>query len=158
MRIMSLKNNVLVFWGIMDGLALVSYFYFSLQSGNVPFYSDISSFYTHFSQLGASGLMGVIIQVMFFINIALIVSLFFSCWSLIVKKDIHSIFFIGQEIARLLSLKCSLALIPLFMHFTGYSAAWGAFLLFFVSEALKIGSVVWAKRHPVPHADSMITG
>lgn len=155
---MSLKNKVLVFWGIMDGLALVSYFFFSLQSGNVPFYSDVSAFYTNYSQLGVSGLMGGIIQVMFFINIALIVSLFFSCWSLIVKKDIHNIFFIVQEIARLLSLKCSLALIPLFMHVTGVSAAWGAFLLFFVSEALKIGSVVWAKRNHHPHADSAITG
>lgn len=154
---MSLKNKIFVFWGIMDVLALLSYLFFSLQSGNVPFYSDIHGFYTNFAQLGVSGLMGVIIQVMFFINILLIVSLIFSGWSLLVKKDIHNIFFIAQEIARVLSLKCSLTLIPLFMHLAGFSAAWGAILLFLISEALKIVSVVWAKRRAQPGADSVIT-
>ncbi|MEJ8321546.1 hypothetical protein WKI40_00065 [Kosakonia sacchari] len=147
---MNLRNKIFAFWGIMDVLALASYLFFSLQGGNVPFYSDISGFYTNYSRLGVNGLMGVIIQTMFFINIALIISLVFSAWSFFVKKDIHTIFFIVQEIARVLSLKCSVALIPLFMHFAGFTAAWGAILLFILSEVLKIASVVWAKRQGNP--------
>ncbi|WLI75365.1 hypothetical protein Q5705_12225 [Kosakonia sp. H02] len=157
MKIMNLRNKLFVFWGLMDVLALAGYVFFSLQNGGVPFYSDISNFYTHYPQLGVSGFAGGLIQIMFFINIALIVSLIFSAWSFIAKKKINTAFFIVQEIARLFSLKCSVALIPLMMHFTGFSSAWGAIVLFILSEALKIASVVWAKCNGNPHTDAAIT-
>lgn len=154
---MNLKNKVFVFWGIMDALALISYLFFSLQGGNIPFYSDITDFYNTYPQLGVSGLMGGVLQFLFLINIALIVSLLFSAWSMIVKKDINTVFFVGQEIARLLSLKCSLTLIPLALHFTGFSVAWVAIVLFLLSEALKITTVSWAKRHGNPQADTVVS-
>ncbi|MGY5958947.1 DUF2569 domain-containing protein [Kosakonia sp. BK9b] len=147
---MNLKNKIFVFWGIMDALALVSYLFFSLQSGKVPFYSDIHGFYSNYAQMGVGGLMGGIIQVMFFINILMIVSLVFSGWWLLVKKDIPNSLFIVQEIARVVSLKCSLTIIPLFMHLTGSRATWLAILLFIFSEAIKIASIVWAKRQDRP--------
>jgi len=154
---MSLKNKIFVFWGIMDVLALVSYVVFSLQGGNIPFYSDIKGFYNTYPQLGVSGLMGGVLQFLFLINIALIVSLVFSAWTMTVKKDINNIFFIVQEIARLLSLKCSLTLIPLFLHVSGFSVAWVAIVLFLLSEALKIASISWAKRNGSPQADAAIS-
>lgn len=154
---MSLKNKIFVFWGIMDVLALVSYLVFSLQGGNIPFYSDIKGFYNTYPQLGVSGLMGGVLQLLFLINIALIVSLVFSAWSMLARKNINNVFFIVQEIARLLSLKCSLTLIPLALHFTGFSVAWVAIVLFLISEALKIASISFAKRQSTPQADAAVT-
>ncbi|MGP3593606.1 hypothetical protein [Vagococcus sp. WN89Y] len=154
---MNLKNKIFVFWGIMDVLALASYFVFSLQSGNIPFYSDIKGFYNTYPQLGVSGLTGGFLQFLFLINIALIVSLVFSAWMMTVKKEINNVFFIVQEIARLLSLKCSLTLIPLFLHFTGFSVAWVAITLFLLSEVLKIASVSWAKRKNSPQTDAALS-
>lgn len=144
---MNLRNKIYAFWGIMDLLALASYLFFSLQANRVPFYSDIIGFYDNYSNVGVSGPMGAIVQTLFIINIALIVSLAFSAWCFGVKKEMPTFFFIGQEIARLLSLKCSIAVIPLILHFTGNNTAWGAVALFMMSEAIKIASVVWAKRH-----------
>lgn len=154
---MSLKNKIFVFWGIMDVLALVSYFIFSLQSGNIPFYSDITGFYNTYPQLGVSGLTGGLLQFLFLINIALIVSLALSAWTMLVKKDINTLFFIVQEFARLFSLKCSLTLIPLFLHFSGFSVAWVAIVLFLLSEAVKIASISWAKRKNSPQTDAALS-
>ncbi|ESS60053.1 putative membrane protein [Enterobacter cloacae S611] len=157
MKIMNLRNKIFIFWGVMDVLALLGYLFFSMQSGNVPFYSDISAFYSNYGRLGVSGVTGGLVQLMFFINIALIVSLIFSAWSFLAKKNINMIFFVVQEIARVFSLKCSVALIPMMMHLSGFSSAWGAVVLFMLSEALKIGSVVWAKRNGTPRADAALT-
>lgn len=150
---MSLKNKIYLFWGIMDVLALAGYLFFSVQSGSIPFYSDIHGFYTNYAQLGVSGFAGGLIQLLFFINIALIVSLAFSGWWMIVKKDINNIFFIVQEIGRVFSLKCSIALIPLIMHFTDIRSPWSAILLFVLSEVIKIGSIMWIKRNDELHAN-----
>lgn len=154
---MNLRNKIFIFWGVMDVLALIGYLFFSIQSGNVPFYSDISAFYSNYGRLGVSGVSGGLIQLMFFINIALIVSLLFSAWWFLAKKNINMIFFVVQEIARVFSLKCSVALIPMMLHLTGYRSALVAIVLFVLSEALKIGSVVWAKRNGTPRADAALT-
>lgn len=154
---MNLRNKILIFWGVMDVLALLGYLFFSIQSGNVPFYSDISAFYSNYGRLGVSGVTGGLMQLMFFINIVLIVSLIFSAWSFLAKKNINMIFFVVQEIARVFSLKCSVALIPMMMHLTGFRSALVAIVLFVLSEALKIGSVVWAKRNGTPRADAALT-
>ncbi|MDD7998526.1 hypothetical protein FEI17_25290 [Kosakonia radicincitans] len=147
MKIMSLKNKIYLFWGIMDVLALAGYLFFSIQGGSIPFYSDIHGFYSNYAQLGVSGLTGGLIQLLFFINIALIVSLAFSGWWMIAKKDINNIFLIVQEIGRVFSLKCSIALIPLIMHFSDVRSPWIAILLFVLSEVVKIGSIMWIKRN-----------
>jgi len=154
---MNLRNKIFIFWGVMDVLALIGYLFFSIQSGNVPFYSDISAFYSNYGRLGVSGMTGGLIQLMFFINIVLIVSLLFSAWSFLEKKNINMIFFVVQEIARVFSLKCSVALIPMMLHLTGARSALVAIVLFVLSEALKIGSVVWAKRNGTPRADAALT-
>ena len=154
---MNLRNKIFIFWGVMDVLALLGYLFFSMQSGNVPFYSDISAFYSNYGRLGVSGVTGGLMQLMFFINIVLIVSLIFSAWSFLSKKNINMIFFVVQEIARVFSLKCSVALIPMMMHLTGFRSALVAIVLFVLSEALKIGSVVWAKRNGTPRADAALT-
>lgn len=154
---MNLRNKILIFWGVMDVLALLGYLFFSMQSGNVPFYSDISAFYSNYGRLGVSGVTGGLMQLMFFINIVLIVSLIFSAWSFLAKKNINMIFFVVQEIARIFSLKCSVALIPMMLHLTGFRSALVAIVLFVLSEALKIGSVVWAKRNGTPRADAALT-
>jgi uncharacterized membrane protein YtjA (UPF0391 family) len=157
MKIMNLRNKIFIFWGVMDVLALLGYLFFSMQSGNVPFYSDISAFYSNYGRLGVSGVTGGLMQLMFFINIVLIVSLIFSAWSFLTKKNINMIFLVVQEIARVFSLKCSVALIPMMMHLTGFRSALVAIVLFVLSEALKIGSVVWAKRNGTPRADAALT-
>jgi uncharacterized membrane protein YtjA (UPF0391 family) len=157
MKIMNLRNKIFIFWGVMDVLALLGYLFFSIQSGNVPFYSDISAFYSNYGHLGISGVTGGLMQLMFFINIVLIVSLIFSAWSFLAKKNINMIFLVVQEIARVFSLKCSVALIPMMMHLTGFRSALVAIVLFVLSEALKIGSVVWAKRNGTPRADAALT-
>ncbi|XCW75776.1 hypothetical protein ABZS17G119_03900 [Kosakonia cowanii] len=154
---MNLRNKIFIFWGVMDVLALLGYLFFSMQSGNVPFYSDISAFYSNYGRLGVSGVTGGLMQLMFFINIVLIVSLIFSAWSFLSKKNINMIFFVVQEIARVFSLKCSVALIPMMLHLTGFRSALVAIVLFVLSEALKIGSVVWAKRNGTPRADAALT-
>lgn len=154
---MNLRNKIFIFWGVMDVLALIGYLFFSIQSGNVPFYSDISMFYSYYKSLDVNGVTGGFVQLMFFINIALIVSLLFSAWSFLAKKNIDMIFFVVQEIARVFSLKCSVALIPMMLHLTGYRSALVAIVLFVLSEALKIGSVVWAKRNGTPRADAALT-
>ncbi|MDF7761662.1 hypothetical protein PU683_19240 [Kosakonia cowanii] len=154
---MSLRNKIFIFWGVMDVLTLIGYLFFSMRSGNVPFYSDISAFYSSYGRLGVSGVTGGFIQLMFFINIVLIVSLIFSAWSFLAKKNINMVFFVVQEIARVFSLKCSVALIPMMLHLTGFRSALVAIVLFVLSEALKIGSVVWAKRNGTPRTDAALT-
>ena len=157
MKIMNLRNKIFIFWGVMDVLALLGYLFYSLQSGNVPFYSDIRAFYSNYAHLDVSGGTGGLIQLIFFINTALVFSLLFSAWSFLAKKNINMVFLVAQEIARVCSLKCSVALIPMMLHLTGLRSALVAIVLFVLSEALKIGSVVWAKRNGTPRADAALT-
>lgn len=143
---MTSGEKVFVFWGAMDALALGSYCAFSLHSGRTPFYADIHSFYTHYASFGAAGWMGTLIQGLFLVGLVLLASLAFSAWSFIVKKQINSLFFWCQQTLRLLTLKCSVALFPLLLYFVDDHVILAPVILFLVSEALKIGTVLWAKR------------
>lgn len=35
------KKYILLFWGVMDVIAIATYLFYSLGNGRIPFYSDI---------------------------------------------------------------------------------------------------------------------
>lgn len=146
---MSYKDKILVFWGAMDTLALVSYFVFSLKMGHVPFWSDIQLFYANLTLMDVRGMDLLFLQSLFFIYLGLMFSLFISAYIFLRRAKI-SLLFIGlQEMMRILSLTCSVAIFPLILHAMRIDDARVGIVLFAISETLKVGSLFWLRKRRV---------
>lgn len=143
---MSHKDKIFIFWGGMDVLAIASYLFFSLSMGNIPFWSDIQHFYANLSFMEVRGATGILLQCIFFIYLGLMVTLFISAWCFLKKREISFLFITLQEVMRIFSLSCSVAIFPLVLRFLQIEEALVAFILFAVSEVLKIGSLFWLRK------------
>lgn len=142
---MSYKGKVFLFWGVMDLLTLGSYLFFSLMRGEVPFWSDITHFYTGLEQHEAGGGYAILLQGLFFIHLALLLSLPVSAWAFLAHKKMSVLWLALQETMRIFSLTCSLALFPLILHFVS-SGPMVNLALFLISETLKVVSLLSTKR------------
>lgn len=143
---MSYKDKIFTFWGTMDLLAIGSYLFFSLKMGHVPIWSDIQLFYTQLTLMEVRGADRIFLQSLFFIHSGLLLSLCFSAYAFLVKKKIRFLLIGLQEMMRILSLTCSVALFPLLLQVMRIDDALVALILFVISEALKIGSLLWLRK------------
>lgn len=143
---MSNKDKIYAFWGAMDLLAIASYLFFALQRGNIPFWTDIQHFYANLAFMEVRGADSILLQGVFFLYLGLMLSLFFSAWCFLKRKAISFLFIGVQEILRLFSLSCSVAIFPLLLQFMQVENVLVAIVLFVVSEALKTGSIFWIRK------------
>ena len=143
---MSYKDKIFTFWGAMDLLAIGSYLFYSLKMGHVPIWSDIQLFYSQLTLMEVRGADRIFLQTLFFIHSGLLLSLCFSAYAFLVKKNIRFLFIGLQEMMRILSLTCSVALFPLLLQFMRIDDAFVALILFVISETLKIGSLLWLRK------------
>lgn len=148
MKTLSLKNKIFVFWGCMDILAVIIYFAASLYGGRIPFYSDIEGFYKNIASMNVSETMLFYLQFLFLLNILMNLSLFYSSYAFVVKKNMGVTFFCCQEVLRIFSITCSLSFIPILLRFVdGYP--WYLGVSFFIfSEVCKVSAFLWCKKSP----------
>lgn len=136
------RHKILLFWGLMDLLALGAYFWLSTRQGNVPFYSDVVNFTRTFSAFGASEGPGAAIQI-FFVGVLMKISLVYTAYLFLFKDKLNYILLGIQEVLRFASLTSSVSLFPLFFSFIGSHSAALALSGFLVSECAKVGSLWW---------------
>lgn len=137
------RHKILLFWGLMDLLALGIYFWQSTRQGNVPFYSDVVNFTHTFSDLGASEGPGAAIQIFFFVGVLMKISLVYSAYLFLFKDKLNYVLLGIQEVLRFASLTSSVSLFPLFFTFIGSHSAALALSGFLLSECAKVGSLWW---------------
>ncbi|POT57197.1 hypothetical protein C3432_17745 [Citrobacter amalonaticus] len=137
------RNKILVFWGLMDLLALALYFWSSALRGNIPFYADVVDFYQTFSAFGASEGPGAAIQIFFFVGLLMKISLVYSAYLFLFKDKLNFILLGIQEVLRFASLTSSVSLLPLLLNLTGSHSAVLALSGFLLSECCKVGSLWW---------------
>lgn len=137
------RHKILLFWGLMDLLALGVYFWQSTRQGNVPFYSDVVNFTHTFSDFGASEGPGAAIQIFFFVGVLMKVSLVYSAYLFLFKDKLNYVLLGIQEVLRFASLTSSVSLFPLFFAFIGSHSAALALSGFLLSECAKVGSLWW---------------
>ena len=137
------RHKILLFWGLMDLLALGVYFWQSTRQGNVPFYSDVVNFTHTFSDFGASEGPGAAIQIFFFVGVLMKVSLVYSAYLFLFKDKLNYVLLGIQEVLRFASLTSSVSLFPLFFAFIGSHSAALGLSGFLLSECAKVGSLWW---------------
>ncbi|WES68118.1 hypothetical protein [Superficieibacter sp. HKU1] len=145
---MRFKKGIYIFWGMMDLLALASYIALAIHMGRIPFITDIVHFHDSAIGYGAGGGLVIWMLTLFAIGFVLKITLFYSAWSFICKKDINTLFFIFQEAGRVITLTGSIPLLTLLVYFAGAGSVAVSVILFIVSEILKIASIVWCKAQP----------
>ncbi|MBS3045666.1 hypothetical protein GUY16_01120 [Enterobacter mori] len=141
---MSVKKQVLIFWGTMDALAVAVYCAQSVRHDRVPFVSDISSFSATGNWLSGGG-SGVLL-LFFILDFLLLLSLFASAWCFLTGKPFASRLALCQEVFRLISFRYSVTLFPLLLNLAGASSVWLYSVLFIFSEFLKIYSL-WIHQY-----------
>lgn len=149
---MRLKKGIYLFWGIMDLLGLISYAALAINDGRVPFITDIFRFQDSITQYGAAGGLVIWMIIQFMSGVLLRLTLFYSAWSFICKTEINTLFFIFQEMLRIITFTASIPLLILLVTATGTGSAGIIFFIFAVTEILKIASIIWCKKHKIPRA------
>ena len=76
----------------------------------------------------------------------MLVSLLVSAYLFLCKKPAAIPFAFVQEILRFITMKCSIALFPIVLAVTGFSVLAVNVGLFLLSEAIKIGSLMYCRK------------
>lgn len=142
---MRARDKVFIFWGSMDALAVVLYCAQSVRHDRIPFIADMLSFSTAVNTFSAGGYNALLI-LFFCLDFVLLLSFFASAWCFITRRPFASKLALCQEVLRLVSFRCSVALFPLFLAIAGESSVWLSSILFSVSECLKIYSL-WVYKY-----------
>lgn len=142
---MRARDKVFIFWGSMDALAVVLYCAQSVRHDRIPFIADMLSFSTAVNTFSAGGYNALLI-LFFCLDLMLLLSFFASAWCFITRRPFASKLALCQEVLRLVSFRCSVALFPLFLAIAGQSSVWLSSILFSVSECLKIYSL-WVYKY-----------
>ena len=142
---MRARDKVFIFWGSMDALAVVLYCAQSVRHDRIPFIADMLSFITTVNTFSAGGYNALLI-LFFCRDFVLLLSFFASAWCFITRRPFASKLALCQEVLRLVSFRCSVALFPLFLAIAGESSVWLSGILFSVSECLKIYSL-WVYKY-----------
>jgi hypothetical protein len=94
----------------------------------------------------SAGGYNALLILFFCLDFVLLLSFFASAWCFITRKPFASKLALCQEVLRLVSFRCSVALFPLFLAIAGESSVWLSSILFSVSECLKIYSL-WVYKY-----------
>ncbi len=73
------KKYILLFWGVMDVIAIATYLFYSLGNDRIPFYSDIVHSLSLLKDIGVEGGFYAYAVATVTLQIVLLFSLFFFC-------------------------------------------------------------------------------
>lgn len=82
------KKYILLFWGVMDVIAIATYLFYSLGNDRIPFYSDIVHSLSLLKDIGVEGGFYAYAVATVTLQIVLLFSLFFFCAMFFKKKII----------------------------------------------------------------------
>ena len=80
------KKYILLFWGVMDVIAIATYLFYSLGNGRIPFYSDIVHSLSLLKDIGVEGGFYAYAVATVTLQIVLLFSLFFSAQCFLRQK------------------------------------------------------------------------
>ncbi|WP_054180219.1 hypothetical protein [Trabulsiella odontotermitis] len=146
MKIMNSKNKQFLFWGVMDALAFLSYCFFSLARHRIPFISDIREVIATVDMVTGGDSASTLLIGYFICELLMLVSLLASAYLFLSKKSAAIPFAFVQEILRFITMKCSIAIFPIVLTVTGFSVLAVNVGLFLLSEAIKIGSLIYCRK------------
>lgn len=78
------KKYILLFWGVMDVIAIATYLFYSLGNGRIPFYSDIVHSLSLLKDIGVEGgfyayaVATVTLQIVLLFSLILFCAMFFK--------------------------------------------------------------------------------
>lgn len=92
------KKYILLFWGVMDVIAIATYLFYSVGNGRIPFYSDIVHSISLLKTIGIEGGFYAYAVATVTLQIVLLFSLFFSAQSFLKQKLFSFSFFCDSGI------------------------------------------------------------
>ncbi|KNC92126.1 hypothetical protein GM30_19020 [Trabulsiella odontotermitis] len=143
---MNSKNNIFLFWGIMDVIAFLSYCLFSLARHRMPFISDIHAVIAIVENVTEGNSSSILLFGYFICNLLMLISLPVSAFLFLRKKAAAIPFACAQEILRFITIKCSIAIFPIVLTLTGFSMLAVNVGLFLLSEAIKMSSLIYCRK------------
>lgn len=96
------KKYILLFWGVMDVIAIATYLFYSVGNGRIPFYSDIVHSISLLKAIGIEGGFYAYAVATVTLQIVLLFSLFFSAQSFLKQKLFSSLFLRFRNLCVLL--------------------------------------------------------
>lgn len=141
------KKYILLFWGVMDVIAIASYLFYSIGNGRIPFYSDIVHSISLLRDIGVEGGFYAYAVATIALQIVLMISLFFSAQCFLRQKEISLPFFAFQEVMRFATVSCSISVIPLLLNYFNSQNMVLNISLFIFSEVIKATTIIWCKRY-----------
>jgi len=136
-------RRVCLFWGAMDILYLAIYIGQNIIQRRIPFLADINNFRALYSEHGE----GVWLMVVFILSMILTLSIVFSAALLLVAWGKVCYLVAAQTPLRLLLVVPSLSFLPWLVQYIHSGGVAVALILLLMSEALKVGSLMVAKKH-----------
>ena len=124
------KKYILLFWGVMDVIAIATYLFYSLGNGRIPFYSDIVHSLSLLKDIGVEGGFYAYAVATVTLQIVLLLSLFFSAQC-----------FLRQKLFSF-----SISVIPLLLNYFHSQNLVLNISLFIFSEVTKVTTIIWCKR------------
>ena len=135
-------RHVCLFWGIMDALYLTHYIWVNIARQRLPFISDVVDFSHHYAEQGG----GIWLVVIFALSMITTLSLGLSAILLLMGWTKVFGLIAMQTPLRLLLVIPSITFLPwLFTRFSHHGIALAISLLI-LSEVIKVGSFIIAKR------------
>ncbi len=137
---MNLKSKIFIFWGMMDLYYIVRYIWVSLSVGKIPFVSDINNFLPmDFSDL-------LIYRVIVIGSMLTTISVLFTAFFFLKNKKIAIMAAFIQEPLRLIFGVYSISLIPTVINALGMTILVTNLFFLFISEGLKIYTLLIARK------------
>ena len=140
------KKYILLFWGVMDVIAIATYLFYSLGNGRIPFYSDIVHSLSLLKDIGVEGGFYAYAVATVTLQIVLLFSLFFSAQCFLRQKLFSFSFLAIQESMRFATVSCSISVIPLLLNYFHSQELVLNISLFIFSEVTKVTTIIWCKR------------
>lgn len=140
------KKYILLFWGVMDVIAIATYLFYSVGNGRISFYSDIVHSISLLKAIGIEGDFYAYAVATVTLQIVLLFSLFFSAQSFLKQKLFSFSFFAIQEFMRFATVSCSISVIPLILNYFDSQNLVLNISLFIFSEVTKVTTFIWCKR------------
>uniref|UniRef100_UPI0013D62A7F hypothetical protein n=1 Tax=Escherichia coli TaxID=562 RepID=UPI0013D62A7F len=111
------KKYILLFWGVMDVIAIATYLFYSLGNGRIPFYSDIVHSLSLLKDIGVEGGFYAYAVATVTLQIVLLLSLFFSAQCFLRQKKFRNTKMAIQEVKLKATVSCSISVIPLLLNY-----------------------------------------
>ncbi|WP_312283044.1 hypothetical protein [Pseudescherichia sp.] len=151
-RIMTTRDKVFYFWGVMDVIGIAWYIMGPIASLENMWASAAGNLAVVIFFFASAGPLAGLFYLAYLITPF---TFFISAWLFFKRSGAAIKFALVQEVLRFLTFRCSVALFPLLAGKLGVAGGWMNISLLILSEALKIGSLIYvAKKHPIKRDES----